>query len=56
MKYAEDACSNYDCPLRNGCQLFLNYLEDLKDDEAVMAHNLKEDCEYNNFKLYKEAK
>ena len=56
MKYANDACSNYDCPLKNGCQLFLNYLEDLKEDEVILSRNLKEECENNNFKMYKEKK
>lgn len=57
MKYSR--CSNYDCLLRDGCQLFLNYLEDVREkleDEVVLAPNLKYECEHNNFEMYQNAK
>ena len=57
MKYSR--CSNYDCPLRDNCQLFLNYLEDVRKkekDEVVLAPNLKYECEHNNFEMYQNAK
>lgn len=57
MNYSR--CSNYDCPLRDNCQLFLNYLEDVRkkeEDEIVLAPNLKYECEHNNFEMYENAK